>query len=249
MGSKRSMGSSEAETHLYGIRKASSLLTRAFFMPKIMLSKEKLKMTTENQSEKRPKLILGLKKKTENEQSKTTEGRSRLTLGLRKKTAAISQKENIESPKHDGPVLSIKKKTGITQATQAAPPKFDYNLNIKREVVPQELPSNKKRSAIKILQTVGKLEVVIKINELPNKVETMKHDWKRFWVNAEDQVVQMTVRPKTWKNLFEANQKYPTWMASITGQMGVRIRSGFILLEPSIQIHEVVPKKLENNDL
>ncbi len=205
-------------------------------------------MMTENQSEKRPKLILGLKKKTEGDQSKTTEGRSRLTLGLRNKAAAISQKENIEFPKHDGPVLSIKKKTITTQPPQVAP-RFNYDLNRKREVVPQELPSNKKRSAIKIPQTVGKLEVSIKINELPNKVETMKHDWKRFWVNAEDQVVQMTVRPKTWKNLFEANQKYPTWVASITGQMGVRIRSGFILLEPSIQIHEVVLKKSKSNDL
>ena len=35
-------------------------------------------MTTENQSEKRPKLILGLKKKTEGDQSKTIEGRSKL---------------------------------------------------------------------------------------------------------------------------------------------------------------------------
>jgi hypothetical protein len=160
-------------------------------------------------------------------------------LGLRNKAAAISQKENIEYPERDKPVLSIKKKT----ITQAAPPKFNYNSNEKREVIPQELLLGKKPSTIKAEQTVGRLEVTIKINELPNKVETMKHDWKRFWVNAEGQVAQMTVRPKTWDKLFEASQKYPTWMASITGKMGVHIRGGFILLEPSIQIHEVIPKE------
>lgn len=193
-------------------------------------------------SEKYPKLKLGLKKKTEGDhQSKTTEGRSRLTLGLRKKVAAISQKENIELPKRDRPTLSINK-ANITQPTQVAHPKFNYDQSRKREVIPQELSSGKKRSTIKMSQTIGKLEVSIKIQDLPNRVETMKHNWKRFWINAEDQVVQMTVRPKTWKKLLEASQEYPTWRASITGKMGVPIRGGFILLYPSIQIHEITQK-------
>jgi hypothetical protein len=53
------------------------------------LYQREFRMTTENQSEKRPKLTLGLKKKTEGDQSKTTEGHSRLTLGLRNKAATI----------------------------------------------------------------------------------------------------------------------------------------------------------------
>jgi hypothetical protein len=47
-------------------------------------------MTTENQSEKRSKLTLGLKK-MEGDQSKTTEGRNKLILGLRNKAAVIDQ--------------------------------------------------------------------------------------------------------------------------------------------------------------
>jgi hypothetical protein len=177
-------------------------------------------METENQSGARPKLTLGLKKKTD-------QPSSRLTLGLKKKAAVIP------------------KKSDATQPAQAAQPKFDYALNPKRAAVLQELSSDidKKRSAIKMSHTTGRLEVGIKINALPNWVETIKNDWKRFCVNAEGQVVQMTVRPKTWNKLIKANEEYPMWMAAITGKMGIRIKDGFTLLEPAIQIHEVVPKK------
>jgi hypothetical protein len=177
-------------------------------------------MGTDNQSETRPKLTLGLKKKTGDNQSQPTEGRSRLTLGLRNDV-------------------------GTTQSTHQPPPKFDYALNTKRAAVLQELSSDidKKRSTIKMSYTTGRLEIGIKINALPNWVETIKHDWKRFCVNAEGQVVQMTVRPGVWNKLVRANEEYPMWMAFITGKMGIRIRDGFILLEPSIQIHEIVPKK------
>ena len=195
-------------------------------------------MGTDNQSEKRPKLILGLKKKTGDNQPQTIEGRSRLTLGLKNKA--------VVTPKHD---LEPKKDVGTTQSTPQptqTTPKFDYALNTKRAPVLQELSSgmeDKKRSAIKMPHTTGRLEVGIKINALPNWVETIKHDWKRFCVNAEGQIVQMTVRPGVWNKLIKANEEYAMWMAFITGKMGIRIRDGFILLEPSIQIHEVVPKK------
>lgn len=189
-------------------------------------------MGTDNQSEKRPKLTLGLKKKTGDNQSQTTEGHSRLTLGLKNKAAVISKKD-----------------VGTTQPTpqpvQPTPPKFDYAINPKRAAVLQELSSDtgdKKHSAIKMPHTTGRLEVGIKINALPNWVETIKHDWKRFCVNAEGQVVQMTVRPRVWNKLVRANEEHPMWMASITGKMGIRIKDGFILLEPAIQIHEIVPK-------
>jgi len=185
-----------------------------------------------NQTRTRPKLTLGLKTKMGGNQSQTTKKRNKLILGLRKKTNTIQPQNEI----------------GIQ--TQEKPSSFVFGLNKKHEFIPQEegaespkeMPSHK-HSRIRMQKTVGKLEVNIKISELPNWVETVKHGWQQLYINANGQVVQMTVRPKTWQKLLKANKEYPLWVASITGKMGHRIKNGFKLLEPAVQIHEMEPKK------
>ncbi|RKZ38877.1 MAG: fertility inhibition FinO-like protein [Gammaproteobacteria bacterium] len=87
-------------------------------------------------------------------------------------------------------------------------------------------------------KTLGKLEVNIKINELPNWVESIKNSRQQFYINADGQIVRMKVRNKTWQKLLQANEKYPEWVASITGKMGHHIKNGFELLEPAIQVYE-----------
>ncbi|NJO17566.1 MAG: fertility inhibition FinO-like protein [Thioploca sp.] len=87
-------------------------------------------------------------------------------------------------------------------------------------------------------KTKGKLEINIKINQLPTQSQTIKRGWQRFYINIEGQIVQMKVRPRTWNKLLKANEEYPAWVASITGKMGHRIKNGFELLEPSIQVYE-----------
>jgi hypothetical protein len=178
-----------------------------------------------------PKLTLGLKTKMGSNQSQTTQKRNKLILGLRKKTNSIQPQNEI----------------GIQ--TQEKPSSFVFGLNKKHEFIPQEgeespkdVPSHK-HSRIRMPKTVGKLEVNIKISELPNWVETVKHGWQQLYINADGQVVQMTVRPKTWQKLLKANKEYPLWVASITGKMGHRIKNGFKLLEPAVQIHEWESKK------
>jgi hypothetical protein len=178
-----------------------------------------------------PKLTLGLKTKMGSNQSQTTQKRNKLILGLRKKTNSIQPQNEI----------------GIQ--TQEKPSSFVFGLNKKHEFIPPEgeespkdVPSHK-HSRIRMPKTVGKLEVNIKISELPNWVETVKHGWQQLYINADGQVVQMTVRPKTWQKLLKANKEYPLWVASITGKMGHRIKNGFELLEPAVQIHEWEPKK------
>jgi len=42
----------------------------------------------------------------------------------------------------------------------------------------------------------GKLEVIIKINELPNNVQTNKDNWKIFQLDCDSRVVEVTVKPK-----------------------------------------------------
>ncbi len=92
------------------------------------------------------------------------------------------------------------------------------------------------------MATVAKMEVVLKINELPDDAHKVKNDWMAFTVSAEDQVIGMVVRPKTWAKLAQAQAEWPLWVASIAGRMGPRNPKGFSLLEPAIQTFERKPK-------
>jgi hypothetical protein len=83
----------------------------------------------------------------------------------------------------------------------------------------------------------GKLEVTIKINELPS-VETLEDGQKSFEVDCDGRLVSVTVKPKAWIKLSQASQDYPQWVATITGKIGYIGKDGFILEEPSIQVFE-----------
>lgn len=87
----------------------------------------------------------------------------------------------------------------------------------------------------------GKLEITIKINTLPDS-QTVENGWKSFTVDCEDRIVGVTVRPKMWKKLEEAQEKFPQWVASIGGQMGAATKQGFVLEKPNIQVFERKPK-------
>lgn len=84
----------------------------------------------------------------------------------------------------------------------------------------------------------GKLEVTIKINQLPDDVITDKHGWKRFRIDCGGRPVDVHIRPRMWNKLEEAAKTYPLWVASITGTMGQSVGQGFILAEPSVQVFE-----------
>ena len=179
----------------------------------------------------KPKLTLGLKKKTATIQSQpTTNEPEKLTLKLRKKPADIypsqSGAKNREGASSSSFVSSLRQK-----------PEFKpQGVTEKRVYTPQT-------STIRMPRTPGKFEINIKISELPNWVEPVKRGWQRFCVNADKQVVQMMVRPKVWNKLLKANEEYPMWVASFTGKMGPRIKNGFELLEPAMQVYEKQAKK------
>jgi hypothetical protein len=61
--------------------------------------------------------------------------------------------------------------------------------------------------------TTGKLELIIKINELPNDVQTNKDNWKTFELDCDGRVVFVTLKPKIWKKLEDAATNYPSgWL-------------------------------------
>ena len=87
----------------------------------------------------------------------------------------------------------------------------------------------------------GKLELTIKINELPNAA-TGENSWKSFDVDCDGQIVSVTVKPKVWKKLEDAQANFPMWVAAIAGKMGQPTEKGFVLAEANIQVFE---KKLK----
>ena len=221
-------------------------------------------------TEKRSTLTLGLKKKLDESQDKngnisqtTTDKRSKLTLGLKKKQPQDKNSQTTTN-KYSRLTLGLRKKTALTsfpnkeneQITSETRPKFVLGRK-KHEFIPppkkEPLKMEKfhpgpfsKRSTIRMAKTQGRLEVNIKINELPNWRETVKRGWHLVHINADGQIVQMKIRPRIWNQVLAADKEYPMWIASITGKMGQRIKNGFELLEPAVQVYEKKPKQEVN---
>ena len=105
------------------------------------------------------------------------------------------------------------------------------------------VPSKQRIKPTKLPMTLGKLELIIKINELPTNVETNKDNWKTFELDCDGRVVSVTVKPKIWKKLEDAAANYPMWVAAIGGKMGESTSNGFVLSDPNIQVFEKKPKE------
>jgi hypothetical protein len=87
----------------------------------------------------------------------------------------------------------------------------------------------------------GKLEITIKINELPQS-QTVENGWQRLEIDCDERIITMVVKPKVFKKLTDAQANYPQWVGAIAGKMGEATDNGFVLLEPNIQVFEKKPK-------
>lgn len=68
----------------------------------------------------------------------------------------------------------------------------------------------------------GKMELTIKIGEFPSNIRTLENGWKQFDIDTGDHIVTITLKPKMFKKLEQAQENYPMWVAAIAGQMGRR---------------------------
>lgn len=93
------------------------------------------------------------------------------------------------------------------------------------------------------MATEGKLEVTIKINEFPSNVVTVENGWKSFDIDCDGRIFSVTLRPKVFKKIEDAQANFPMWVAAIAGKLGEPTEKGFILAEPSIQVFEKKPKE------
>lgn len=93
------------------------------------------------------------------------------------------------------------------------------------------------------MPTSGKLELTIKINEMPTDIRTVENGWKEFDLDCDGQLVRVKVKPKVFKKLEQAQESYPMWVAAIAGRMGEALQGGFVLDQPNIQVFERKPKE------
>jgi hypothetical protein len=77
--------------------------------------------------------------------------------------------------------------------------------------------------------TTGKMEVVVKLNQFPDEVKTVDKGWKEFSVDTGDCLVTITLKPKAFAALEQAQQSYPSWVAAVSGLMGESTATGFRL--------------------
>ncbi len=96
----------------------------------------------------------------------------------------------------------------------------------------------------------GKLEITIKINELP-QAKTIENGWQQFEIDCDGRVISITVKPKIYKKLTDAASNYPQWVTAMSnnkprsvyaGKLCQQADNGFVLEEPNIQVSERKPK-------
>lgn len=64
------------------------------------------------------------------------------------------------------------------------------------------------------------------------------NEYYEFSVDADGCIVTITVKPKAFAALEQAQQNYPLWIAAISGQMGEATLTCFKLDSPSIKVFE-----------
>jgi hypothetical protein len=110
------------------------------------------------------------------------------------------------------------------------------------DVVPQDLPTADTHL------TTGKMEVVVKLNQFPDDVGTVDNGWKEFEVDTGDCMVTISVKPKAFAALEQAQQTYPSWVAAISGVMGESTAAGFRLESPAIKVFEKKAKDTQTQE-
>ena len=83
----------------------------------------------------------------------------------------------------------------------------------------------------------GKLDVTLKIHQLP-QVKPASAQTVLFAVQADAQTVVVELKTKAWNSFKTAAERYPQWVAAISGQIGEAIAGGFRLANPTVQVFE-----------
>jgi len=211
-------------------------------------------------TEKRPTLTLSKKKRDPNAPKVSVARNPNVSIGVVKRNATESNKpsqidESARLSTDDGNRYEARQhrsQYGYHNKTQRHPNNSNghspsssshHNNEHQQANTGYKKPFNKKpRTPVRPSGVHGRMELTIKLNELPNNVLTVKNQWRQFDVQADDQIIRLRVRPKAWNKMAQANEQWESWVAAITGKMGNPIKDGFELLQPAVQVYEKKPK-------
>ncbi|MFN6454679.1 MAG: fertility inhibition FinO-like protein [Nostoc sp. EfeVER01] len=88
----------------------------------------------------------------------------------------------------------------------------------------------------------GKLEITIKINELPQP-KNVENALQQLDIDCDRRITTITVKPKIYYNkLTDVTSNYPQSLAAIAGKLGQSNELGFVLESPNIQVFKCKPK-------
>ena len=87
----------------------------------------------------------------------------------------------------------------------------------------------------------GKLEIKIKINELP-QLKDVENAWQQFHLDCGGRITIITVQPKIYNKLTHVTSNYPQSVAASADKLGQSNELGFVLESPNIQVFKCKPK-------
>ncbi|MCV6638377.1 hypothetical protein [Candidatus Albibeggiatoa sp. nov. NOAA] len=204
-------------------------------------------------TEKRPTLTLSKKKRDPNAPKVSITRNPNVSIGVVKRstTETTSRSSQVDE--------SARMSTNDGNRYETRPSRSPYGYHAKRHSNGQQhnngqhnshgntgynkKPFSKKPRPARPAGVHGRMELTIKLNELPNNVQTVKNQWRQFDVKADDQIIRLRIRPKAWNKMAQANEQWESWVAAITGKMGNPIKDGFELIQPAVQVYEKKPKQ------
>lgn len=88
----------------------------------------------------------------------------------------------------------------------------------------------------------GKLEVTIKINNLP-QAQAVEENLTQFETYCDGRIITVIVKPKIRKKLINAASNYPQWVAALSDTLGQPTQHGFVLSEPNTKFSSASPRQ------
>lgn len=84
----------------------------------------------------------------------------------------------------------------------------------------------------------ARIDFTLTIVRLPLDAKELRNSWQQFYVKVSDHRIQITLRPRVWKKLTDANKEFRAWKAIISGKFGELIKGGFVLADPGVRVVE-----------
>lgn len=116
--------------------------------------------------------------------------------------------------------------------------RFKIYYSWKREPVIQEQTTKEWSGKM----SVGKLEVTVKINEIPEGMVPVKGNLCSFYLDCDKRKITVVLKQKQWDKLQASAKEFAQWVCAITGKVGDLSSDGFELIDCNLQVFERKPK-------